>query len=117
MLMKKTGPTNPALQKLIQELKEASRKNKAAIWRAVADELEKPTRQRREVNIMHINTCTKPNDTIIVPGKVLGAGEMDHKVRVAAWQFSASARQKVTPLPILQLIRENPKGKDVRIIG
>ena len=99
------------------DLKEAAKKNKANIWKVIADELNKPTRQRREVNIMGINKHTKPNETIIVPGKVLGAGEMDHKVKVAAWQFSESARKKVNALSIYDLIKENPKGKDVRIIG
>ena len=115
--MKKSGPTNPELQKLIQELREAWKKNKASIWKKMAEELQKPTRQRRIVNIIRINKHTKPNETIIVPGKVLGTGSMDHKVKVAAWQFSDSAKQKVTPITIQQLMKENPKGKDVRIIG
>lgn len=115
--MKRTGPTNPFLKSLIQELKEASRKNKADIWKAIAEELEKSTRQRRIVNIMHINKVSKPNETVIIPGKVLGTGDMDHKVKVAAYQFSESAKKKLTTLSIPQLIKENPKGKDVRIIG
>lgn len=115
--MKKTGPTNPTLQKLIQELREASKKNKADIWKVIARELEKPTRQRREVNILRINMHTKANETVVVPGKVLGTGDMDHKVKVAAWQFSGAARQKVQAISIPELIKENPKGKDVRIIG
>ncbi len=115
--MKKTGPTNPLLQKLIKELREASTKNQADIWNTIADELQKPTRRRRSVNILRINKHTKPNETVIVPGKVLGTGSMNHKVKVAAWQFSTSARQKLTTLSIPELIKENPKGKDVRIIG
>ncbi|MEK6839465.1 MAG: 50S ribosomal protein L18e [Nanoarchaeota archaeon] len=115
--MKKTGPTNPTLQRLIQELREASKKNKADIWKVIAKELEKPTRRRREVNILRINRHTKANETIVVPGKVLATGDMDHKVKVAAWQFSEAARSKVQAMSIPELIKENPKGKDVRIIG
>jgi large subunit ribosomal protein L18e len=87
------------------------------MWNTIADELEKPTRRRRSVNILRINRNTKANETIIVPGKVLGTGDMDHKVKVAAWQFSSAAKQKVTALTIQELIKENPSGKNVRIIG
>ena len=117
MIMKKTGPTNPLLKSLIQEIREAGKKNKADIWMAVADELEKPTRRRRIVNISKISKVTKPNDTVVIPGKVLGTGAIGHKVKVAAYKFSGSAKQKVNALSIPQLIKENPKGKDVRIIG
>jgi large subunit ribosomal protein L18e len=116
--MKPTGPTNIHLQQLITELKEASRKNNVNIWRTIALELEKPTRRRRLVNIRKLNKVTKPNETIIVPGKVLGAGEPAHKLKIAAYQFSTSAQEKLqTTLTIPELIKENPKGKNVRIIG
>ena len=81
------------------------------------DDIMQQTRRRRIVNISRISKVTKPNETIVVPGKVLGAGSIAHKVKVAAYQFSGSAKQKVSTLSIPELIKENPKGKDVRIIG
>lgn len=115
--MKPTGPTTLELQKLIQELKEASIKHKAGIWKTVARELEKPTRRRRVVNVYKLNLVTKPNETVVIPGKLLGTGEVTHPVKVAAYQFSSSARERVKAMSIQELIKENPKGKDVRIIG
>ena len=115
--MKRTGPTNLELKKLIVELKEASVTNKVDIWDAVARELEKSTRQRRAVNVYKLNRVTKPKETVVVPGKVLGTGDVDHEVTVAAFQFSSSARSKVKTMSIPELIKSNPKGKDVRIIG
>ncbi len=114
---KPTGPTNPRLLELIGELREASRKNKVGIWKRIADDLGTGTRRRREVNIEKINMVTKDNETIVVPGKVLGEGEMDHKVTVAAWKFSENAKRKINGINILDLVKSNPKGKDVRIIG
>lgn len=118
----KTGTTNPQLRQLIQELRKESSTQKAGIWSRIAEDLSKPTRKRRIVNLSRINRSTKPNETIIVPGKVLGAGIIDHSVVVAAFSFSNAAKERIEQakgkcLSIADLVRKNPKGKDVRIIG
>jgi len=120
--MKRTGPTNPILKELIRELKKASIEQDAAIWKRVATDLEKPTRNRRIVNLSKINRYTKENETIVVPGKVLGSGELDHKLHLSAYKFSESALEKLQKIgakaiPLKELIKENPKGKKIRIIG
>ena len=119
--MKRTGPTNEHTSNLIGDLYSLAKKEKAKIWKRVAEELNRPTRKRREVNIFRINFHTKDNETIIVPGKVLGNGELDHKVNVAAWNFSETAKKKIISsgkaMSISELIKENPKGNRVRIIG
>ena len=113
----RTGTTNQNLSKLIQELKDLSRKEKVNIWRAIAKILEKPTRKRIDVNIDKINRLVKDNETIIVPGKVLGSGILTKKVTIAAYQFSEQAKSKIkNHLTIEKLTEKNPKGKDVRII-
>jgi large subunit ribosomal protein L18e len=113
--------TNPQINQLINILKEKSYQEEAAVWKELAIRLEKPTRKNAEVNISSINRNTKPDETILVPGKVLGSGALDHKVRVAALDFSQSASDKIVGaggecLEINQLIEENPKGSGVRII-
>jgi len=119
--MRRTGPTNPNIRKLVADLHSLATKEKVKMWKVIAKELEKPTRRRREVNIERINRATKKDESIIVPGKVLSKGELDHKVIVAAWKFSEAAKQKINKsgkaLSIQELIKENPKGKKVRIIG
>lgn len=107
---------------LIQQLKKESSTQKTDLWRRIADDLEKPTRLRREVNLSRISRFTKAQETIIVPGKVLGSGKLDHGVTIAAYAFSGSSKQKITEakgkiLTIQELMKQNPKGKDVRIIG
>ena len=59
---------------------------------------------------------------VVVPGKVLGAGEMSHPVTVAAFAFSGKAKEKIKArrgkcLSFFDLIKKNPKGSKVRIIG
>jgi large subunit ribosomal protein L18e len=120
--MKHTGPTNPVLQELIQSLRKESTSSKAALWDRVADDLEKPTRQRREVNISRIARFTKPNEIVVVPGKVLGSGALPHSIVVAALGFSSGARERIEAakgkaITIEQLLRQKPKAKDLRVFG
>ncbi|MEM3979829.1 MAG: 50S ribosomal protein L18e, partial [Ignisphaera sp.] len=93
----------------------------ANIWRYVAELLEKPTRKRVVVNLSKINRYTNEGDVVVVPGKVLGAGKIDHKVVVAATSFSQSAIQKIKAaggrvVHILELLQENPRGSNVKVI-
>jgi large subunit ribosomal protein L18e len=58
---------------------------------------------------------------VVVPGKVLGAGNLDHPVSVAAFSFSAEAKSKISKakgkcLSISELIEDNPKGSNVKIM-
>lgn len=121
-MSKRTGPTNPVLSNLIVELKTLSSQKNIPLWSRIAFELEKPTRKRRVVNLSRINNYAKENETIIVPGKVLGSGILDHKLTIAAYQFSDGAMEKINSakakaVTIQDLMKENIKGKRVRIIG
>ena len=109
--------TNPYLIELIKNLEKLANKEKVKLWKVIAKELKKSTRRKREVNLFHINRVTKENDTIIVPGKVLGTGDVNHKVNVAAFQFSEAAKNKLNTMTIEELMKKNPKAKGVKIIG
>ncbi len=120
--MKRTGPTNPLLQELIGELKKRSNEQSVNLWKRVALDLEKPTRQRRVINLSRISRYTKENETIIVPGKVLGSGTLNHKLTISAYQFSEQAKDKIEKVgakivPLLELSKEKPDGKRLKIIG
>ena len=119
--MKRTGPTNPVLAGLIRELEIHSRKHGARVWRAVAHELSRPTRQKGYVNVGKINRFASDGETVLVPGKVLGHGKLTKKVVVAAWSFSKTAAKKIEEaggkaVKLTDLIKDNPKGSDVRIV-
>ena len=121
-MVKPTGPTNPILMGLIEDLKNKSIEQKVNIWNKIASDLQRPTRKRRIVNLSKLNRYTKENETIIVPGKVLGSGILDHKLIISAYQFSESAKEKLakagaTIIPLNDLIKESPRGKRIRIIG
>jgi large subunit ribosomal protein L18e len=121
-MAKPTGPTNPLLKGLIEDLKLKSVEQKVALWKQLASDLEKSSRRRKIVNLSKINLYTKENETIVVPGKVLGSGVLDHKVTISAYQFSDSAKEKITKagakmIPLNELIKESPKGKRIKIMG
>lgn len=120
--MKRTGPTNPLLRDLIGELKKRSNEQSVNLWKRIAVDLEKSTRQRRIVNLSRINRYTKENDVIVVPGKVLGSGTLNHKLTISAYQFSEQAKDKIEKVgakivPLLELSKEKPDGKRLKIIG
>jgi|TARA_B100001964_G_scaffold236955_1_gene299570 large subunit ribosomal protein L18e len=120
--MKRTGPTNPLLKDLIMELRKRSNEQSVNLWKRVALDLEKPTRQRRVVNLSKISRYTKENETIIVPGKVLGSGMLNHKLTISAYQVSEQAKDKIERagseiVSLLDISKDKPDGKKIKIIG
>ena len=113
---------NPYLLFLAAELRRKAKGAKAPIWRRVREMILRPRRRRVEVNISKINRYTEEGDVVVVPGKVLGAGKLHHRVTVAALSFSSEALRKIREaggraLTIRELIEENPEGSGVKIIA
>ncbi|MDD4651898.1 MAG: 50S ribosomal protein L18e [Methanothrix sp.] len=113
--------TNPRIVRLIGDLKAASRETGAPLWRDIARRLERPSRNYAAVNLSKINRHTSSNDTIIVAGKVLAAGDLEHSVTVAAFNFSSQALSKIQAaggkcLTIERLMTEHPKGSGIKIL-
>jgi len=113
--------TNPRITSLVNDLKSRSRENNAPIWREIAERMQSPKRSYATVNVSRINRHTAAGEIIVVPGKVLGAGELGHPVVVGAFVFSDGARSKITDaggecLTIEELMVRAPTGSNVRII-
>jgi large subunit ribosomal protein L18e len=121
-MAKRTGASNPHLRKLVAELKKKAIVDSAPLWKRLATDLERPSRNRRAVNLSRLNRFTKENETVVVPGKVLGSGVVDHKMTVVAFAFSDGAveklkKQNCSMLSLSEFMDKNPKTSDVRIIG
>ncbi len=113
--------TNPNLVRLIDDLLVCSANNNVGLWKDIAERLAKPRRLQAEVNVSKIQRYANDGEYVVVPGKVLGSGEITKKVSVAALSFSETARRKIEAaggrcLTIHQLMDENPSGRDVRIL-
>lgn len=120
-MSKNVKKTNPRIISLISDLKTASRESGVNIWREIARRLERPTRNYPEVNLSRINRYSGTDDTVLIPGKVLGAGSIEHKVTVVALNFSDSAMEKILDkggscLTIEELVRVNPGGSGIKIM-
>ncbi|HXG73727.1 MAG TPA: 50S ribosomal protein L18e [Candidatus Nitrosotenuis sp.] len=114
--------TNQLVLNMVKDLKKASAKNKAPIWSKLAVMAQKPSIARRIVNIKKINDVTKENDVVVVPGKVLGTGNMSHKITLCSFSISTSAAKKVLSaggniINYSEIISKFPTGKGVKIIG
>lgn len=110
------GPSNHHYRKLIRDLW----KTKLRIWKKVSKKISGPRKSRIEANLYRINKKTKNGDTIVVPGKVLGIGELDHKITIACLEYSNSASKKIESsgsklLTIEELLEQNPKGTNVKV--
>ena len=62
------------------------------------------------------------NSKIVVPGKLMGSGNLTKKVTVSAYSFTKSATEKIEKaggkcVHYNDFIKSNPKGKDVMVIG
>jgi len=120
--VKKTKATNPELLEVINFLKKQCREKDAEIWWDIAERLAKPRKRGIVVNLSRLNRFTHRSETVVVAGKVLATGRLSHPVTVAAFAYSAKAREKITAargkcLSLFDLIKKNPKGSNVKIIG
>ena len=106
---------NELLTQLVSDLKTLSIKENVKIWKNVAENLEKPTRQKREVDVTKIAKNLKKGEIAVIPGKVLGKGKVEGEI--AAYQFSETARTGNKTLTIRELMKKNPKGNKCRVMG
>ncbi len=113
--------TNPRINELIAELKSVARENDADVWAELAGRLERPRSSYAEVNLGRIERYARENETVIVPGKVLGSGTLRKQVTVAAVDFSRSAETKIDQVgeacQLEELLARNPDGSNLQVIA
>ncbi len=107
---------------MARDLKKASVKNDAPIWAKLAEYALKPSIARRDINLNRIAQLTKENDTVVFPGKVLGTGNVPHKITLCSFSISNSAAGKIIDnggklISYSDLIEQNPTGKGVVLLG
>ena len=114
-------PENILLIKTLNLLRKSANKYDAPIWKRVRELLQNSKRRRIAVNVSRINRYTVEGDVVVVPGKVLGAGIIDHKVTIGAFSYSMTAKKKLVEegciiLNIEELINKYPNGSGVSIL-
>lgn len=96
-------------------------KQKNGVWKRTAELLAKSRRKRIEVNLSKIDAYAQENSTVLVPGKVLGTGNITKKITISAFAFSKNAQKTIhetgsTIMSIDELLSQNPEGKGVYIL-
>lgn len=112
---------NEKLQELISSLKKQAIEHETGVWKRVALELERPTRQHRVVNLSKIEKYSEDNDVIIVPGKLLSGGELTKKITIIAYNYSQKTLDKINGkaqvISIEDGLKKYPNAKGIKIIG
>ncbi len=107
--------TNPILIETIF----TARKNKN--WFHLAHILSGSTSKFATINLSELDAKTTPGDTVVIPGKVLGSGNLTKKIRICALSASADTMEKLKKtksefVSILDEIKKNPKAEGIKII-
>jgi len=105
--------TNPFLVKTLIHLKKKNPK--------IAKELGRPKRSQIKFNLRELNEKCKDGEKILIPGILLGAGELEKKVKIVCWSFSKSAEEKAKKskseiVTIVEEIKKNPELKELKMI-
>ncbi len=120
--MQKRVPTNPELVSTINFLKLKGRQTQTPLWNAVARYLSKSRRSRITLNLGEVSRHVSDGAVLVVPGKVLSAGEPARKLTIAAFKFTPETMTKVEKaggrcIPIQKLVEEIPNGNGVRLLA
>lgn len=101
--------TNLKLRELIIKLKKSGNLE-------IANILALPRKKAVKVNLEKLEKETEANDTVIVPGKVLGSGDIFHSITIAAFSFSQQARKKLLETKCKIVSMEKIAGKAKLVI-
>ena len=111
-----TGPTNERTRKLAIEF----RKKKEKLYLDIARNLVKPRRSKKPINLNRLQKLSSKYDNFVIPGKVLGIGDISKPVNVYALSFSKEAKAKIEKaggkaFSLNELLRDDT-GNKARIV-
>jgi large subunit ribosomal protein L18e len=116
----KITKANKVLRSAIVLLERKARSEKTGIWREAARYLSSGTVTWPEVNVGRLARIEHAS-AVFVPGKVLGTGNLEKKLNVGAFSFSASARSKIEraggkAFSVEEFVKEYPEGSGVALV-
>jgi large subunit ribosomal protein L18e len=106
---------------IMGELERAGRGKDEKFLGNISRLMGKPRKNLASVNLSKLDRITKNGEVIVVPGKLLGTGSLDHKLEIYSFGASKAAVVGVEKSggsisPILEIAKKHPKGTGVRII-
>ncbi len=107
----------------IAVLEKKGRQSKQKIWLDLAERLKKRRRGEIKINLWKLDTMAEKlkGKTVIVPGKVLGKGELTSEITIAAFGFSERAKKEIEKkgkfMTLKELVESETKPSEMVIIG
>jgi large subunit ribosomal protein L18e len=103
-------------------VKTAAKASRKPVYKKAVKLLSKKTNQLVEVNVGKLDLVSAEGSVLLVPGKVLGEGDVSKKLYVGAVAFTASAAQKISSaggeaLLMKDFVAKFGEGKGVFLIG
>jgi len=85
-------------KEMLDNLYLAYKKDKKDIYKRVAEILNSSRKNNVSVNLAKLEKLKNISDgsIVVVPGKVLGVGNLNKKIVVYAYDFSSSAKEKLS---------------------
>jgi len=116
----KISKDNKLLRSAIVLLERKARSEKIGIWREAARYLASGTVTWPEVNGGRLARVGDAS-AVFVPGKVLGTGNIERKLNVGAFSFSASAKSKIEraggkTFSVEEFVKKYPEGSGVALV-
>jgi large subunit ribosomal protein L18e len=116
----KMAKANKVLRSTIVLLERKARSEKIGIWKDAARHLASGTAMWPEVNVGRLARLGDVS-AVFVPGKVLGTGNLEKKLNVGAFSFSASARSKIEraggkAFTVEEFVKKYPEGSGVALV-
>lgn len=113
--------TNPQILNLIKDLHGAYEQHKAGIWLTAAKALEAASKSHSVLSLKQLNMLTEKNEKVLVLGKILGTGSLEHALEVYSFCISKSAlegikKSKGTYGTVEELIKKHPDGSKIKIL-
>lgn len=96
-------------------------RSKSKFWKAVGKKLTTPSNRRAAANLNKLSRNAGKGIVLVVPGKVLSAGEFSAKADIAAYSFSKKAAEKIKAagsrvMTLEEFLAANPEGKKAKMV-
>lgn len=118
MMQRKVRAEKIGLRQWLAALSSAKESGKnAGLWKYVYALASRPRRTRITVNLTKLERYAGANDNVVVPGKVLGVGNLKKSLNITAVEYSNGAAEKVRKAGgKIVTLEEMMKKDSVRII-
>ncbi|MGP6207553.1 50S ribosomal protein L18e [Cuniculiplasma sp. SKW3] len=121
MSLKTSNKTDLNVKETVEHLNAVSRENQTPLWRDIAERIGGPRKNYASINIGKISKVCNDGDTVVVPGKILGGGYVEKKLKLSALYISEKALRKISEaggefIPLKAIADKIPKGTNVKIM-